>query len=138
MEHEGKNKSPYSGFWQCCVILLVVPLIIFALLYFAFDRFSRFSDELDLYSSIAIGFGAGFLFQLSCVIAGLFKGLFTVVVHRICTFFSDLRISRKVAIRIYIEDLKENGIVFWVYLFIILITLGSSIYGIVKICEYFL
>ena len=40
MEHEGKNKSPYSGFWQCCVILLIVPLIIFALIYFAFDRAS--------------------------------------------------------------------------------------------------
>ena len=138
MEHEGKNKSPYSGFWQCCVILLIVPLIIFALIYFAFDRFSSFSNELNIYSSIAIGFGTGFLFQLSCIIAGLFKGMFMVVVHRICTLFSDLRISRKIAIRIYIEDLKENGVVFWGYLLIILITLGISVFGIIKLCELLL
>ena len=61
-----------------------------------------------------------------------------MVVHRICTLFSDLRISRKVAIRIYIEDLKENGVVFWGYLLIILITLGISVFGIIKLCELLL
>lgn len=132
MEHDGKNISPYKGFWQCCLILIIVPFIPFGIFYAAFAKFSSFSSEMNLYSALGLGFGVGFLFHLSCVLAGLFKGTFKVVVNRIATFLSDLRTSKKLAIMVYKDDLRENGMVFWPYFFIIISNLGVSIFGIVK------
>lgn len=132
MEHDGKNVSPYKGFWQCCLILIIVPFMPFGLFYAAFDKLSNYSAELNLYSAMGLGFGVGFLFHFSCILAGLFKGTFKVVINRLATFFSDLRTSRKLAVMVYMDDLRENGLVFWPYAFIILTNLGVAIFGIVK------
>ena len=52
-----------------------------------------------------------------------------VVVRRIAEFFSNFSISKKLAVKLYKEDIIENGIVFWPYLLIVLSCLFLSIYG---------
>ena len=90
------------------------------------------SDIQTLYSSLAFGFGVGFLFQFSCVIAGLFKGTLKVVLKRLKEFFSNLSISVKFAYKYYFENIKEEGIVFWIFFTIIGSTLAVTLFGVFK------
>ena len=132
MEYDGKNKSPYHGFILSCLVLILVPCLLFLFVYSIVSKYSNLSKELNVYTAMGFGFCAGTLFHISCIIAGLFKGNFGVVIRRIGDFISNLFISKKLAFKLYKEDIIENGIVFWPYLFIILSCLGLSIYGFVN------
>ena len=79
------------------------------------------------------GVGCGFLFQMGCVIAGLFKGTFKVVVARVKEFFSNLSVNFKFAIKYYWENIKSEGIVFWIYFLIIGSTFAVTLIGIIKL-----
>lgn len=129
MEYTGKNKSPYYGVWQTCLLLIIVPIALFAGIYFIFEKYQNYSKIINCYGAMGIGFGVGSLFHISCIIAGLFKGLFSIVINRIAEFFSNLSISFKFAFKLYIEDLKTNGMVFWIYFVIVLLFIAFSIYG---------
>ena len=132
MEYDGKNQSPYHGFILSCIALIIVPCLLFLLVYSVVNKYSNLSKELTIYTAMGFGFCAGTLFHISCIIAGLFKGNFMVVVRRIGEFFSNFCISKKLAFKLYKEDIIENGVVFWPYLFIILSCLGLSLYGFFK------
>ena len=132
MEHQGKKQSPYHGVIQTCLLLISVPLILFLIIYLIFDKYQNLPQTTNLYGAMGIGFGVGVLFHISCVIAGLFKGLFAIVVRRFAEFFDNLSISFKFAIKLYYEDLKENGMVFWIYFIIISSYIALSIYGFVS------
>ena len=126
---DGIKKNPYKGILITCLLLIVVPIG----LYFLFKKVifiyqGDFDSRLNHASAMSAGFGVGFLFQMSCVICGLFRGSFSVVVKRVFNFFADLTISFKYAIRMYWDDIVENGVVFWIILPIIVATLGVNLY----------
>lgn len=137
MEHIGKKKNPYKSLWLSSLILFLIPWIPFFIIYFAFQIYSRETQEAILWTSIAFGFGCGSLFHLSCILAGLLKDDFRIVVKRIATYFSNLPYSKKMAGMIYKEDIKENGITFWPHFLIILSYLGLTIYGVIKMIIYY-
>lgn len=137
MEYEGKEVSPYKGFIGTCIILILFPLAVYAIFYNAIIHFQDLSDELNQYSAIGLGFGVGFLFHISCIFAGLFKGNFGVVVRRVASFFSNLTISFKLAVKCYIEDIRNEGIVFWPYFFIIATNASISVYCLYKFFEIY-
>ena len=128
MEYDGKNQSPYHGFILSCLVLIIVPCLLFLLVYAVVSKYSNLSKELNIYTAMGFGFGCGTFFHISCIVAGLFKGNFMVVVRRIAEFFSNFSISKKLAVKLYKEDIIENGIVFWPYLLIVLSCLFLSIY----------
>ena len=119
MEHVGKEKSPYHGVLLSSIILIIVPIAIYLLFNYYITKYQKFEEEFNAYSAVVLGFGVGFIFQFSCVIAGLTKGTLSVVLSRIGELFSNLSISPRFALKCYIADIKENGIVFWIYFIII-------------------
>ena len=129
MEHVGKEKSPYHGVLLSSLLLISVPLLLFLLFKYVIMKYQRFEEDFNTYSAMVIGFGVGFIFQFSCVYAGLTKGTLSVVIRRVANFFDDLSISIKYAFKCYIDDIKENGIVFWIYFIIVTSTIATSIAG---------
>lgn len=119
MEYQAKEKGPYYGVWQTCLLLIVIPIALYFILYNLIGKFQEF-NELAKYTAMGFGFGIGSLFHISCAIAGLFKGTFKVVKNRIGDLFSNLKVSAKFAFKYYWEDVKSEGIVFWIYFVIIL------------------
>ena len=132
MEYDGKNKSPYYGVWQSALLLTFAPFIMFIFFKWIIHSYSRMTPDQILYSSLAFGSGVAFIFQFSCVIAGLFKGTLKVVISRLKEFFGNLSISAKFAFKYYFENIKQEGIVFWIYFDIIVATLGLTIFSIFK------
>lgn len=128
--NEEKNVSPYRGVILSTIILIVVPILFYILFDFVLKECqTKFSEEMNHYTAIFFGFLCGFLFQMTCVITGLLTKSFLVVINRVKSFFEDLRISFKMAIKFYWHDIKENGIVFWIHFIVILFTLIMTIYG---------
>ena len=132
MEYEGKNKSPYYGIWQSAVLLTLAPFIMFVFFKVIFHLYTKMTPDQILYSSLAFGAGIASIFQLSCVVAGLFKGTLKVVLLRLKEFFGNLSISVKFAFKYYFENIKQEGIVFWIFFDIITATLGLTIFSIIK------
>lgn len=137
MDYEGKQKSPYKGVAVSCLLLFGVPLAIFVLMYFAFDTWTSYSKQGVMFSAMALGFGTGTIFDLSCVVAGIFKGTFSVIAKRVATLISDLKLIGKRAFKWYFNSVKEDGIVFWIYLFVILVVVFLTVYGIVGCIDVF-
>ena len=130
MEYEGKNKSPYYGVWQSALLMIVAPVAMYFFFKIPFVTYSKMSKEEIHCCSLAFGCGVAFLFQFSCVQAGLFKGTLKVVINRLKEFFGNLSISVKFAYKYYFENIKEEGVVFWIFFVIITTTLGVTLFGI--------
>ena len=129
MEHFGKEKSPYHGVVLSSLLLAGVPSFLFIWIYHLISKYQNFNQDFNMYSAMVIGFGVGFIFQFACVFAGLTKGTLKVVIRRVSELFSNLTISPKFAFRCYIADVKENGIVFWIYFIIVGSCLAITIVG---------
>lgn len=128
MEYQGKNKSPYYGIWQSSLLLIAVPIIMF--FFFKSVLKNNIADSQQLnYASLFFSGAVASLFQLSCVVAGLFKGTFKVVIERMKELFGNLTISFKFAMKHYWENIKAEGIVFWIFFVIMVTTILVMIYG---------
>ena len=138
MEYQGKDQNPYKGLLIQVSVLLIIPCLVYILFYTLFLRWTAHTKEEVIAMSLAFGFGIGTLFFLSCAIAGLFKGTFTVVINRVKEFFSNLKISFKFALRYYKENILEYGILFWVYLLVFGINLTLTLIGVNNCIELFM
>ena len=137
MEYEYKNVSPYKGLIGTCIILILFPTIVCVIFYNAIIHFHNLSEELIRHATIGLGCGVSILFHFSCIIAGLFKTTFSIVVKRILSFFLNLTISFKVALQCYKEDLINEGIAFWPSFIIICANAVGSIYHLYKFFDIY-
>ena len=132
MEYQGKNKSPYKGVFGTCLIMTVIPIALYFIVYLIVTKFTNQPKQLNVNFSLMIGVGCGFIFQLSCVLAGLLKGTFSVVINRVKEFFSNLTINFKFAIKYYWDDIKSEGVVFWIYFLLMGTTLTFFLIGLIN------
>ncbi len=113
------KKSPYHGILFGCFYLIVVPAAIFIVLYLAINiswSQQQYSGEINLATAKAFGCGCGSVFHLSCIIVGQLRESFHTVVERVKEFFINLFVSPALAVKCYWMDLKDGGVVFWIYL----------------------
>ncbi len=120
-----KERSPYYGVPVSCVALIVVPLILYWVVRMVIFKFqTQFSYELNAATARAMGFGVGALFHIACILAGAMTEPLRAVLSRLKEFFSNLTISFKLACSCYVHDLRDLGVVFWIYAAI----MGTNLY----------
>ena len=132
MEYDGKNKSPYYGVLLSSIMLIAAPIIMYFFFYGVLLKDPCLNNQEVVFSSLFFGCGVGWIFQFTCILSGLFKGTFKVVIERIRELFENLTISFKFAMKHYWENIKAEGIVFWIYFIIVNSTLALTIYGCIK------
>ena len=137
MEHFGKEKSPYHGVVLSSIFLVIIPLFLFWLFRTLMLKYQNYPVDFTTISALTLGFGVGFIFQFSCVIAGLMKGTFQAVLKRAINFFDNISISPKLAFKCYLADLKEYGVVFWIYFILIGSTLATTVLSALYLFENF-
>lgn len=130
MEYDNSNKSPYHGMWIACMIMIAVPLALFALVTYVLNNFSPHTQAVNDSTAKAIGFGLGSVFHLTCIVCGAFRESFRVVIKRIAEFFENLTISVKFAFQDYWWNIKHYGVVFWGYFIIMAVCLSICIDGV--------
>ena len=133
MEENGRKVSPYKGVLLISFLLIIVPIIFYLITRLVIFKFqSSLSNDIKEFSSLALGLGLGFVFHLACIISGLFKGTLKVIFKRIKEFFETLNISFKLAIKSYVDNIKEDGLVFWIYFVIVGTNFGLALYGLIE------
>lgn len=120
---EEARKSPYHGIWIVILITIAIPLIFFGIFYPIFLAYKSHDGILNLYQAIAFSTLVGLLFQLSCIIAGLWTRPVQVSFSRIHDLIVYFPLVKKAAIQKYKDDVKEDGLVFLIYFILFLIEL---------------
>ncbi len=126
-----ENKNPYHGIGIITLIEVALPFAVFFIVRAGFNTFSSSTKSVILWQSVFVAGIIAVLFTLGFFIGCLGKPLM-VVVNRLKDFFSYLPISKKVAFSCYALDIKENGVVFWIYLLYLFYSVAWLILGIVK------
>lgn len=136
---EHKNKSPYHGIFVICFFLIVVPVALYFLFRAIFSvTQTDFPAELNEATARTVAFGVGFLFHLACIIAGALKDSFRLAVMRVADFFENWKVSFKLACSCYVDDIKENGIAFWIMFAIMIANFCVFVSGLKLVLAYFL
>ena len=134
-----KDESPYKGVPIICLVLIGVPLVFYGIVRVIIFKFQpQFGEELNQATAVAFGFGVGVLFHLACIIAGLMLEPLVAVITRVREFFSNLPISASLAFTVYFKDLKDGGVVFWIYLLIFAANALACAWGFVRFLELYL
>ena len=123
-----------------CFTCLLLPLgtILFCfIIYLAFDKLSSGPEFANLYYGLAFGCSTSFIFMLAFAVAGGLKNSFNIVVRRWMDFFESLQISFKYAVSEFFEQLKDEGMVFWLYILIMVVQVAVACYGFSVLIEYF-
>lgn len=123
-----EKKSPYHGLGIVCAILIGVPFIFFWVFYGCFTLWGNKDGVLNVYGSIAFASMVGTLFHISLIITGLWKEPLQKIGTRISSFLEYYPIVKRKAFSVYLDDIKEDGIVFWIYLFIFLAILFCAVF----------
>lgn len=111
---ENKRKSPYHGVFIAIIFMIVVPVVCYVVFRaLLFHNQTHIAKDINESSAKALGFGIGVLFHLSCIIAGVLEPSFKIVIRRVGEFFENLKFSFKLACNCYADDVRENGVAFW-------------------------
>ncbi len=132
-----KTKSPYYGVFSSSIFLIGFTALMIFIFDLIFHKLAGLQGLERRYSALCFGSLVGDMFYISCCIAGLLKGKFKVVVNRIKEFKENLAISFKFAIKYYWENIKEEGIAFWIYFIVIFANFALTIYSFTRYFEIF-
>ena len=140
MEHDSKRKSPYKGVAIVCFFLIALPIICYLVIYGAFNNFraNNPSDSENRLTAFVFATGIGIFFHLSVAISGTFKEAKTAVKERMAEFRENLYLSLWFAIQSYLYDMKKNGIVYLIYMVIVLTNAVLCVLGIREYITNFL
>ena len=110
------NKITVKNEVMTCVIVFIGTILLSLMIYGLFCKLSRGPSELNICYGLGFGFSAGFLFMITFIIVGGLKNSFSLVVERWVDFFQNLKISFGFAIESFFDHLKNEGMVFWLYM----------------------
>lgn len=130
MHNEYKKQSPYRGFWVILFFLITIPMGLFAVVKAVLDEYSTYSPALDMATAKALGCGFGFLFHMICVLSGILEAGWDALKYRLREFAENLIVSPGYAFRTYLEDMRDDGVTFIIYLAVILTNLSIVIDGV--------
>ena len=139
MEYEGKEKKVYHGIWIPFIILILVPIGLFFLFYWAVCYFSKLPQ--DSLIKMCLGFAGleGFLFGLICLISGFIHDLFIAMIDRIKDTIEYFPLFSKEAFKWYFYQFKKDGgIIIWIFLLLLTIFAAISIYGFASFMNWYL
>lgn len=124
-----KTYSPYHGVWAVVLMLSIVPIALSWLIGIVLAVYQPQMPALNAASARCVGCGLGTVFHLACIIGGLLRESFRTLCFRISEFFANLACSASFAFQSYWDDMKQDGVVFDIYLLIILGTLANALYN---------
>lgn len=130
MHNEHKRQSPYRGMWMILIMMIMPPILCYAIVSGVQAEFSKAPAALDAATSKALGCGFGFLFHMICVLCGVLTAGWEALKYRIREFFENLIVGVGYAFSSYWEDMRTDGVTFIIYLSIILVNAAIMADGI--------
>lgn len=112
--NESEYQSPYKGILIGLSFVIGAPIATYFFIYTLLE-WNDYHKQVELTARV-IGSGIGVCLHLGMIIQGMLSDSWRVVKNRVCEFFANLTIGIGFAIGQYFRDLKQNGIVFILYM----------------------
>lgn len=133
---DNKKYSPYHGCWVVFLLLIGVPLALYAVVAAAISFYQPQFARINPASARCIGCLLGSVYHMSCIISGLLRDPWRALCYRVKEFFENLPCGLPFAFRCYWEDMKSDGVLFIPYTAIIGACLYFAIEGAVTALSY--
>lgn len=133
---DNKKYSPYHGCWVVFLLLIGVPLALYAVVAAAISFYQPQFARLNPASARCIGCLLGSVYHLSCIVAGLLRDPWRALRYRVKEFFANLPCGLPFAFQCYWEDMKSDGALFVPYAAIIGTCLYFAIEGGITALSY--
>lgn len=134
MAEFNSSKSPYHGLWIALLILMVFPIVMSFIFYLVIDKWQfRETDTLNIWTGIFFGYLCGSAYLTITIICGLYKGSFKNMILRVVHFIKNWKTSFKLAWILYKDEVREQGLVFWVIFPFMSYIYGVTIYSLLKV-----
>ncbi len=114
-----KKYSPWHGFPFVLLMLIGVPLLMYLVISAAVNYYQPQFARVNPASSRCIACMLGSIYHASCVMGGLLRDPWRVLVYRVKEFFENLPCGLPFALSCYWDDLKNDGCLFLIYAAII-------------------
>lgn len=124
-----KKYSPYHGVWAIVLCMIAVPAAFTLIIDSTLKLLQPQYIVVNTPSARFVGCGLGFLFHLILILSSVLREPFEALKFRIREFRENMACSFSFALRCYWDDMKQDGVVFDIYLFIILANLAYSLYN---------
>ena len=127
MEYYGKDPRPYHGIGFFAFFLVLVPVLVFILVYTIFSNYHDSPQDVVFHFALFIAALVGTLFNMVAIFKGSFEDLFRAWRERIRDFFEEVRITPKGAFKSYFASFYNDGGIILVIFFawsIIMIVIG--------------
>ena len=132
------SKTTVKNECATCVLVLIGTALFSLMIYYLFDKLSNGPESANIYYGFGFGSSAGFLFMISFIIAGGLKNSFSIVLERWSDFIENLQISFGFAIKDYFTHIKDEGMVFWLYILVMIIQLLVASHSLSTLADLFL
>lgn len=109
-----------------CALVLIGTALFSLFIFYIFDKLSSGPKHANIYYGFGFGSAAGFLFMVSFIIAGGLKNSFSIVQERWADFIENLKISFGFALKDFFTHIKNEGMVFWLYILVMIIQLITA------------
>ena len=109
MEYYGKDPRPYHGIGFFAFFLVLVPILVFILVYKIFIGYNDSPKDVVFHFSIFLACLVGTLFNLVALFKGSFADLVRLWWERIKDFFEEVKITPKGAFKSYFASFDNDG-----------------------------
>ena len=135
MEYYGKDPKPYRGIGFFVFFLVLVPVLVFWLVFVIFKNYNDAPVNIVFNFSIFLACLVGTLFYLVAIFKGSFEDLNRAWRERIKEFFEEVKITPKGAFKSYFASFYNDGGIILVILYtwmIVLVVVGIINFFIVR------
>ena len=132
------NKITVKNECMTCAIVLIGTVLISIGLRWLFHRLENNPGLTDWYYGFGFGSAAGFLFMVSFIIAGGLRNSFYILLERWKDFFKNLQISFGFALESFFSHIKDEGMVFWLYILVMVVQAVTAYYCLSNLANQFM
>ena len=129
MDNQSNGKKTLLNEYFAVLLVVGISILFVCFTFLIFDNLIDYREIVNWNYAYSIGGTLALGYQIIFLISGGWSRSFYIFLERWKDFFDDIKISFKFAITSFFENIFNNGVVFLLYLFVLLSTLNMCVHG---------
>ena len=109
------KKTPYQGLWVFLPLMVLPSVVLTWLFWHVISMWQpQFGNELNWAAAKIFGCGCGIAYHIICWLTDVFTEDYLAMKSRMAELSENLKVSFKLALSCYWEDVKSLGLAIWI------------------------
>ena len=133
MEYYGKEKRPYRGIWIAFINMIIFPIMIYGLFYWAMTSKTTLPHDEIVYMCLGFAGLVGLIYSIICILVGMIGDLFEAMITRIRETIQFYGFFTKRGCKYYWYNfIHDGGSIMWGFFLFMFANIGVSAFGFVN------